>query len=582
MLSRRLVIILLSAVVCLQSLHASGKTETDMLLAQLDSVIANRDTYIRQKEAYLAGLHQSLDTLTADMDRFLRYGELFDAYHSYNTDSAYVMSTRRLDLAQKMGDPQWIIAATLNKANILAAVGMYTESLNLLNTINVDDVPDFLRPYYFHTSRTVYGYMAEYAAFKPYKERYIRLTDSFRDSLLTYNDSSSIFHVLIKADQLNVHNQPREALNLLENFMLNNDLTEHDHAICAWTLSESYGLLGDTPNQKKHMLIAAISDMKSAVLEYVALRQLALLLYQEGDLDHAYKFLTIAVEDAAKCNARQRIVELNDSYPMVNGIYVETVRHQKKNLERTIIIIAVVLLIVAALLVYTRKQRHRLAESRRKLEEANNRLNEVNGQLTESNDRLNEVNDRLTDTNARLNDLNTELRQSNIKLQEAYGAIAEISELKEVYIGRYMDQSLAYIEMLDGYRKQIAKMVNSGKNDELKKFVKSSDLVDDELKHFYEEFDRTFLSLFPTFVEDFNNLLLPEEAIMPKKEGTLTTELRIFALIRLGITDSDKIAKFLRYSLTTIYNYRTKVRNKARGDRNMLENEIAKIGRQTN
>ena len=162
---------------------------------------------------------------------------------------------------------------------------------------------------------------------------------------------------------------------------------------------------------------------------------------------------------------------------------------------------------------------------------------------------------------------------------EAYNDIAEISELKEVYIGRYMDQCLVYIEKIDSFRKNIVKLVNSGKVNELKTMLKSSSAVDNELKSFYDQFDKTFLNLFPTFVEDFNNLLLPEEAIIPKKEGTLNTELRIYALIRLGITDSDKIANFLRYSLTTIYNYRTKVRNKARGDRNMLDADVMKIGR---
>ena len=151
--------------------------------------------------------------------------------------------------------------------------------------------------------------------------------------------------------------------------------------------------------------------------------------------------------------------------------------------------------------------------------------------------------------------------------------------MTEVYIGRYMDQCLVYIDKLDTYRKSIGKLLNSNRIDDLKKLLKSTSLVDDELKLFYEQFDNTFLSLFPSFVEDFNKLLLPEEAIIPKKEGSLNTELRIFALIRLGISDSDSIAKFLRYSLTTIYNYRTKVRNKSLGDRNKLEAEVLKIGR---
>lgn len=236
---------------------------------------------------------------------------------------------------------------------------------------------------------------------------------------------------------------------------------------------------------------------------------------------------------------------------MINGIYVNTVEKQKDILERTIFIITVLSLVLFALLIYMRKQMQRITKARKEIEDAYNQLNRVTEQLKTSNDSLSEANN----------------------------AIAEISELKEVYIGRYMDQCLVYIDKLDTYRKSIGKLLNSNKIDDLKNFAKSTSLIDDELKLFYEQFDKTFLSLFPSFVEDFNKLLLPEEAIIPKKEGSLNTELRIFALIRLGISDSDSIAKFLRYSLTTIYNYRTKVRNKSLGDRNKLEAEVLKIGR---
>lgn len=310
-------------------------------------------------------------------------------------------------------------------------------------------------------------------------------------------------------------------------------------------------MLGERDAQKVQLLISSISDLRSTVREYVSLRQLALLLYEEGDLNRAYDFMKIALEDATACNARLRIIELNNSYPMINAVYIDTVQKQKMELKKTIIIITVLILLLVLLMVYLLKQMRRISRARKEIEVAYDRLNE------------------LTD----------KLKSSNEKLSEANNAIAENSELKEVYIGRYMDQCLGYIEKIDSYRKSVGKLLKSGKLEELKKLVKSTSMTDDELKLFYDSFDKTFLNLFPAFVEDFNALLLPEEAIVPKKAGTLNTELRIFALIRLGITDSDKIAKFLRYSLTTIYNYRTKVRNKALGDRNRLEAEIQKIGR---
>lgn len=545
----KLTLLLCCVLACCVS--AAEQKTTDSLLAQLDSVIANRGMYLEIKEKRLAELHDNLSRAASPRERFDALGALYHEYHSFNADSAYVMSLEQEALARKIGDRSLIINALFNKANIMNPVGMYHETLSIIDTISSAGLPDYLRPYFYHTKRTLYGNLASYAAFKPEKDYYEKLTDEYRDSLLLVNDSSSIFHMIIKADQLNVHDRPYEAIELLETYIRENDLSEHDMAICAWTLSESYANLNDIPNQKKYLLISAISDMKSAVREYISLRQLALLLYKEGDLDRAYRFLTIAVEDAAKCNARQRIVELNDSYPMINGIYVEMVRNQKKNLERTIIIITILSVILVCMLLYMRKQMIRIAEGRKSVEMVNLRLNELNAQLS--------------DSNARLSDANN--------------AISEISELKEFYIGRYMDQCVEYIEKLDSYRKTVGKMVNAGKMDDLKRYVKSGAFIDGELKIFYEQFDKTFLSLFPTFVDDFNRLLQPGEAIIPKKAGSLTPELRIFALIRLGVTDSDKIAKFLRYSLTTIYNYRTKVRNKARVDRNRIESEVAGIGR---
>lgn len=179
--------------------------------------------------------------------------------------------------------------------------------------------------------------------------------------------------------------------------------------------------------------------------------------------------------------------------------------------------------------------------------------------------------------NARLQELNEELHQSNEQLKEMNHMLSETSYIKEEYIGRYMDQCSAYLEKMDLYRRSLNKIAASGKVDELYKAIKSSQFIENELKEFYSNFDNTFLQLFPHFVEDFNALLT--EPLQPKPGELLNTELRIFALIRLGITDSTKIAQFLRYSVTTIYNYRTRIRNKALGERDNFENKVGKIGK---
>lgn len=544
-------LILSICVIWCTSLCAKGDAKIDSLMNQLDNVIANRSVYLHEKEARLSELTNKYNSAVDDRERFDALTHLYGEYHPFNADSAYSISLRQEQIARHLNDKVLIDNALMNKANILSATGMYHEALEVIDSIRLENLPHYLHPYYFHIKRTVYGLLTDFAAFKPEKDRYSTLTNMYRDSIMAANDPNSLAHIITKADFHNVNGDPKSAIDLLNAFMASNDLSEHDRAICAWTLAEAYAMLGDKDRRKEQLLISSISDLKSSVREYLSLRELALLLYEEGDLNRAYEFMTIAVDDATKCNARQRIVELNDSYPRINGIYVDAVQRQKVALERTIAIIIVLSLMLLVLLLYTVKQMKRIAKARKDVERAYSDLNAVTEKL----------------------------RVSNANLSKANDDIVEISELKEVYIARYMDQCLASIDKLDVYRKSISKLLTAGKFDDVKKLVKSTSIVDDELKHFYDQFDRTFLGIFPTFVVDFNRLLRPEEAIIPKKEGTLNPELRIFALIRLGVNDSDSIAKFLRYSLTTIYNYRTKVRNKSIGDRNKLESEVMNIGK---
>ena len=532
-------------------LPSFATVRADSLMRRLDDVIARRETYVMQKETRLAGLHDELASRTADRDRFDALNHLYDEYHAFNTDSAYNISLRQERIAECLGDSALLWNAKMNRANIFGATGMYHECLSLMDSVPLEALPDYLRAYYFHIKRTIYGRMADYAAFPADRGEYLRLTNLYRDSIVKSNAPGTLPYVITRADYLNVNGSPEEGIRLIQSFMRDNELSEHEKAICAWTLSEAYAATGEKDLYKENLIISAISDLKSAVREYISLRQLALLLYEEGDLDRAYRFMSIAIDDAVKCNARQRIIELNNTYPMINEIYVETVREQKRRLEIYVAVIAVLACMLVGALFYMRKQMVRIKHNHKEIAAAYERQN------------------RLTD----------ELLVSNRKLTEANSAIAENSRFKEVYIGRYMDQCLVYIEKLDAYRKTLSRLANSGKTEELKQVLKSTSAIDEELKAFYFQFDKTFLSLFPTFVEDFNALLLPGEAIVPKKSGTLNPELRIYALIRLGIADSEKISKFLRYSLTTIYNYRTKVRNKARGDRNALEAEVLRIGR---
>lgn len=547
---KKIIIFLSICLVCACAVRAAG-SRADSLLLKLDRAIKERPAYMRQKELKIEDLKKQLFRATTDEDRFSLLGTLLDEYRSFNTDSALHVAQERERIALRLQNKQHIDNARMNMADVMAMTSMYKETMDVMKSIPADRLPEDLRPYYYHIYRTVYGLMADYAVTEHEKKLYTGITDKYRDSLLMVNKDNLLIQTLIKSDQYNFYNEPDKAIRLLTDYLAQQVDYIHDVAICAYTLSESYRLKGDKEKEKEYLIVSAIADMETAVREYISLRKLAVLLYQEGDIERAYSYVKICMEDAAACNARLRKLEILEIFPIINDAYQQKTEKQQEQMKWALISISLLSLFLLLAIFYVYKQMKKVAAARREVISANRRLKE----------------------------LNEELHQSNARLKEANRSIAENSYLKEEYIGRYMDQCSVYLEKMDNYRRSLGKIAATGNVEELYKNIKSSKFIEGELKDFYANFDNTFLQLFPTFVEDFNALLADGEQIFLKPNERMNTELRIFALIRLGITDSVKIAQFLRYSVTTIYNYRTKVRNKAAGDRDRLEQEVMKIGK---
>ena len=548
---KNIIIFLCLCTICMCRLHAADSSRADSLLLKLDQAIKERPIYMEQKELKLVELKRQLHRQIPDEERFAILGTLLDEYRSFNTDSALHMAEEREQIAIRLGNREYIDNARMNKADVLGMTGMYKEVMDLMRNIHIDRLPVDIHPYYYHIYRTVYGLMADYAVTAYEKKLYTELTDKYRDSLLLVNKDNLLIHTLIQSDQYNVRNEYDKAIRLLTDYLALQKDYEHDVAICAYTLSESYRLKGDKEKEKEYLIVSAMADMKTAVREYISLRKLAVLLYQEGDIERAYSYVKICMEDAAACNARLRKLEILEIFPIINDAYQQKTEKQQEQMKWALVSISLLSLFLLLAIFYVYKQMKKVAAARREVIDANKRLKE----------------------------LNDELHLSNAQLKEANHSIAENSYLKEEYIGRYMDQCSVYLEKMDNYRRSLGKIAATGNVEELYKNIKSSKFIEGELKEFYTNFDNTFLQLFPTFVEDFNALLADDEQISLKAGERMNTELRIFALIRLGITDSVKIAQFLRYSVTTIYNYRTKVRNKAAGDRDLLEQEVMTIGK---
>lgn len=543
------IILLLAAIILPALLCATENKNTDALLREIDGIIKNRQTYGIEKEARIADLKKLLSGATSDEQRYGFCGRLFDEYRAYNLDSSYVYAQRKQALALRLNKQDYLDDATMNMVEFMGTTGMYKEALELLEQIDKSTLPDYLFSYYYHLYRTIYGLMGDYAVTDNKKEEYYRKTDLYRDSLLQVNASDTLGHVLVKADKCTVHAQYDKAIALLMDYYRKPSLDDHAKALITYTLSEAYRMKGDKDGQKHFLALSSIADLKSAVKEYVSLRKLASLVYEEGDIDRAYNYLKCSLEDATLCNARLRTLEISQVFPIIDKAYQSKTERQQRELKISLICISLlsIFLLVAVFFVY--KQMKKVAAARREV----------------------------INTNTLLQELNEELHNSNLQLKEMNHTLSETNYIKEEYIGRYMDQCSTYLDKMDHYRRSLNKIAAAGKVDELYKAIKSSQFLEDELKEFYSNFDMTFLQLFPNFVEEFNALLT--EPMQPKSGELLNTELRIFALIRLGITDSTKIAQFLRYSVTTIYNYRTRVRNKALGERDEFEAKVMRIGK---
>lgn len=280
------------------------------------------------------------------------------------------------------------------------------------------------------------------------------------------------------------------------------------------------------------------------------MQALASVLYETGDIEEAYRCIKSSMEDAMFCNARLRTYEVSKIFPIIDLAYQENVNKQKAELQLFLILVSILSFFLIIAVIYVYRQMKRVARIRKELYRTNVKLSELNQDLQSSNSQLNEVNKELSEAN----------------------------QIKETYIGHFLDLCSTYINKLEKYQNTLNKKAVEKKLDELYKMLKSKEMIENELKELYENFDSIFLHLYPDFVEEFNSLLSENERFVLKPNELLNVELRIFALIRLGITDSSKIANFLHYSANTIYSYRTRVRNKAAVPRDQFEKMVMKIG----
>ena len=511
-----------------------AKSDNENLLKELDEVISNKKYYHKLREDKISHLKDSLRKSGDVKEKYDLCGALFYEYLHYQADSSLYYINMKHSYLPQMNKPELEDEILINRAKVFGVMGMYNEAEIELDKVDLHNITNpGLIGYYYRTRRAYYGWLADYTADIKASKYYKKITETYRDSIsmMKLPDMDSQIN---NAEELIINGEFSRAINLLLSCMQSSkDMKRNVYA--NYTLSEAYEALDDTTNQIKYLAITAIMDIKMAEREYASLQKLAYLIYLQGDLDRAYRYLTCSMEDAVASNARLRFLEVTQIYPIIDKAYKKKEAEKKKDIRRLLIgisILAFLLIIATFYLYYWMKK---LSVMRRNLYHANK------------------------------------------KLVEANRSLAQTGKIKEVYIAKYLDRCVIYLEKLEQYRRSLEKLAMASKIDQLFKAIRSEEFLRDERKMFYDEFDRSFLDLFPNFVEDFNNLLTDDARIYPKKDEHLNTELRIFALIRLGVTDANRIAHFLGYSLATVYNYRSKIRNKAKGNKDNFEQDVMNL-----
>ncbi len=441
-------------------------------------------------------------------------------------------------MPKKNNDTHEITRLLIRRADILSHAGLFNAAGQLLADIDTTMLTDDLTEYYFDTMRGIMQYEYEYLgnSDKLMSQRIDSMRHECISRVLAVSNPASYTHIVNKATQYIDRKETVKAIEHLENNIDKYSKGTRNYAILASLLAQAYYLEGNMPMRERYLILSAISDIRDCVKENTAIRELAELLYAKGDLDRANRYLKKSIADAYFYSARMRGAQTGRLIPVIDASYDATRREMSDKLKIYVGVISILAIILALAAFLILMQLRRLRKSHDKMAQA-------------------------TDELAKLYE---EVRSANNDLEHLNNSLEESNRIKEEYVARFMNYCSVSISTLEQYQNSLNVLAQSGDKAALVKRIKSNRVVDNALREFYAMFDHAFLNIFPTFVDDFNNLLLPEYRVsVHEAEKQLNTELRTFALIRLGITDSSKIAQFLRCSITTIYTYRSKTRKRA-------------------
>lgn len=525
---------------------------TQALLCTLDDVILNHKMQYREQRLKQINQLKVQARSATGYNKYNLYKEIFDLYSHFQTDSAQVYICKMRQLPAYKTDV--VMQATLHiaQAEIMAVSALYAEALNELDKvpcslINAEHID--LQLYYYRIKRTLYGWMCTYyTKASEQHQLWEEKTMNYRDSLLSVETVKNLNRDIVLADKYNALGQPQQAINMLKPYAAQaSEATPHPY-VC-FTLAHAYLLKGDRAKGVYYLTLTAIADLHNATCEYQALPMLAQILFDNGDVERAYSYLLCSMEDASYCKAGLRSIEASNIFPIIDKQYKQREKEQRQRDHVLMYALVALSFVLIGVVLYLRKQMQKLREMRHQQTRNNAELEAANQQMHEANEKL----------QAALQ----EVKNTNEELQSTYSQLRMTDKVKEEYIARYLNRCRMYLDQLAEFRSSTLRLIKNRHFEEVANQLKRDLNAKVEQTQFYADFDAAFLTLFPDFVSSFNALLQPEHQLTVKKNGLLNTELRIYALIRLGIHDTTRIAHFLDYSTATVYNYRSKIRNKA-------------------
>lgn len=548
----RLLLILSVIFVCFGAFAAQEE-----LLSQLDDAILHKGSHQSQGGKNL-GPEKRLSTTLSNKQDLQTLDDLYNEYHVFKFDSALVYAERGLTLARALQDNHYTCLFTCHKAEILAIGGLFAEAEECLKGLNEQQIDEKIRFKYYYTLFTVYSYWADYCRDQMYAPRYRERSHQYLSQALAYLDAGDPLYDFFQGERyVYVNKNDSLAQNHYKQVLLTAAPDSRPYAMAAFALAGQYRMAGDEKGYVDHLIKAALADVKGCTMENVALQQLALSLFENGDHDlaRAQNYINSSLEDAQFYNNRLRILEISHTMPQIVTAYETMIKGQNRNLRNSVIFISLLVLGLLLTSFYIHRQNKLLATRRSELAANNLQLKELNGQLSASNQEQQALNSQLHELNQQLLDTNRH---------------------RETLASVCIKLCAKYIEKLNNYQTLVKRKIKAKQEQELLHSITSNRLSEEDASTFLHNFDKAFLELYPTFIKEFNALLQEGERFTPKSPGTMTTELRTFALIRLGVKSTADIAGLLFLSNQTIYNCRSVTKNKAL-NKDTFDDDVMKI-----